>query len=76
MEKAEEVKREVRNYFINLLKEVQYSRPGLNGLVLDDLNAIESDKLEVPFTNEELKKVMWIYGEIKSWGRMGIVLIF
>lgn len=76
VEKVEKFKREASNHLINLFKELQYSRLGLDGLVLDDLNVIESDKLEVRLTNEEIKEVIWICEEIKSQGRMGIVLFF
>ncbi|XP_058741681.1 uncharacterized protein LOC131614072 [Vicia villosa] len=76
VESVEEVNKEVYNHFANKFVEEVPNMPILNGAVLKSIDREESDYIESPFTEEEVKEVIWNCDGSKSPRPDGYSILF
>eukprot|EP00256_Glycine_max_P032671 XP_006577560.1 uncharacterized protein LOC102665607 [Glycine max] len=76
VEQVGEVKMEVRRFFEEGFKEASFSRPVLGGIEFQTLGSEENSFLVAPFSEEEIKDVVWSCDGNKCPGPDGFNLRF
>lgn len=76
VDSADGVKEDVRSLFSKKFVEGHFNRPLLDGISLPTLSSIDSNDLCLPFTEEDIKDVVWSYDGSKSPGPDGFNFFF
>lgn len=59
LETVGEIKEETRRHFASKFTESNFVRPSLEGISFKSISSGDKSNLEVPFTEEEIKDVIW-----------------
>lgn len=76
VEDEEEIKRHMNEFFQNLYTGNRQRRPKVDGLHLPKLKDGQTDWLERPFEENEVKKVVWLMDGDKAPSPNGFTLTF
>ncbi|MCH91947.1 LINE-1 reverse transcriptase like, partial [Trifolium medium] len=68
---VESIKKEVKDHFANFFSEEWDNRPFLNGISFNSISAADNAILTEPFTEEEVKEIIWSCDGNKSPGPDG-----